>query len=100
MRGENKMRILKYYIPLPGIDIYIPLLSKVLSFQMQNGQPVLWVLADDNVTEDQKYLVHFRYIGTGQEVSKEMLNGKYIGTIQDGMFVWHLFEVNPIVENK
>lgn len=64
----------------------IPNDGEILSVQMQNGEPQIWVMveSDDYITQR-----HFRIFGTGHEVSGNL---KFIGTVHIETFVWHLFE--------
>lgn len=75
--------------PLEGFsaEIKMPAESEVLTLQIQNQNPVMWVEVDDT-----KPLVtrRFKVIGTGQEVPR---NSWYVNTFQDGPWVWHVFEV-------
>ncbi len=70
--------------------IEIPKGAEILSVQIQNGQmfnACIWVKVNpENELEKRKFVV----IGTGH--SFDDTNMKYIGTYQDGPFVWHLFE--------
>jgi len=61
-----------------------------LHFAIQNGQPCLWALVLPDSNEPAGKL--FQVFGTGHEIP---LPAKYIATTQDGLFVWHLFEVQP-----
>lgn len=92
------MKILKYRIPLNDvIVIEMPFYSKILSFQMQNSAPVIWVLTEHNSLETMKERIFF-IKGTGEDFNEDDRFIKYIGTIQDpnqihGLcLVWHLFE--------
>ena len=70
--------------------IEMPKGAEILSVQIQNGQmfnACIWVKVNpENELEKRKFVV----IGTGH--SFDDTNMKYIGTYQDGPFVWHLFE--------
>ena len=61
---------------------------RVLSFQIQNGEFVVWVEIDLKHTK--LYEVNFSVVGTGQGFN---LSDKefYLGTVQDGEFVWHAY---------
>lgn len=58
-----------------------------LTVQMQNGQPCVWAIVDPD-RPPKKYKICI--IGTGWECRK-IDASKYIGTVQDGMYVWHCF---------
>lgn len=90
---RNKMKIFKYEIPIAAsFDLQIPWGFTALSFQVQNGFPVLWAAVNENHT---KNTYTFKLVGTGQqfEFNELVLKKKYIGTIQLDDLVWHLFEV-------
>jgi hypothetical protein len=74
-----------------SIIIDLPADSKILSFQVQNGKPYIWVIVDPEKTLVSRY---FTIIPTGAEIEylSEVLI--YIGTIQmaSGAIVFHLFE--------
>jgi hypothetical protein len=54
---------------------------------MQNDTPTLWAEVDpDNATEERLFTI----IGTGHSVNSNFPN--YLGTIQDGNYVWHIYE--------
>lgn len=66
--------------------------AKVLSVQTQNGKPFIWAACEREAAQDFR---HFRVLGTGREVANdEWARLTYVGTWQDGPFVWHLFEEN------
>ena len=68
-------------------SIQIPMDSQILTVQIQNDEPYIWVKVNpENDVETRT----FEVVGTGH--SFDDTNMKYIGTFQDGPFVWHLFE--------
>lgn len=85
----NKPTIWKYQLPMePDFFIEMPVGGKVLTIQIQDKQPVMWVIVDpDGKTEHR----HFWWIGTGDS-SFHLTIDKYIGTIQIVPLVFHLFE--------
>ena len=83
--------IWKYQIPiangshtvtLPGVGV------RPLHVAMQGDIPTLWVEVDPDAykTWDIKY----QWFGTGHDIPG---NAMYVDTVQDGIFVWHLYEV-------
>lgn len=81
-------QIWKYKLDSVHNEIQIPLDGKVLAVQTQNEIPHIWVLVNsDNEVQTRTFTV----VGTGH--SFDDTNKKYIGTFQDGPFVWHLFEI-------
>lgn len=68
--------------------LVLPIGSKVLSVQAQNGVPTVWVLQQEGeAVATTEVLV--AVIATGE--SFEIENWNYIDTVQIGEFVWHVF---------
>lgn len=72
------------------IELELPKDAKILTVQVQHGDPCLWYACDPN---NEKVTRVFRLAGTGHAIT----NGgelEYIGTFQlaGGAFVGHLFE--------
>ena len=70
--------------------IEMPKGAEILTIDIQNGQMFnaqMWVKVN---TENEMEKRMFEVIGTGQNFDDT--NKKYIGTYQDGPFVWHVFE--------
>lgn len=82
--------IYKYPVPLTDdFTLDLPKGAKVLTVQMQHGEPQLWVLVDpENYTVKRS----FRLVGTGHSVPTVGI--WYINTFQldNGSVVFHLFE--------
>jgi len=84
--------IYKYRIPSTRCSMRLPKDATILSFQTQNGVPVVWAIIDtlEEITEER----NFRLLGTGRPIPEDVeLN--YIGTTQQSIeppLVWHLFE--------
>lgn len=68
--------------------IQMPADATILTVQNQDGDPHIWALVDPAKEMDARM---FTIVGTGQPFDDT--NTKYIGTFQDGPFVWHLFEI-------
>jgi len=86
---ENKV-IWKYSLPVKEYHlIKMPFGAKILSFQLQYGNPTIWVLV-----EPTKEIVErrFKLVGTGHDIVEG--GTTYIGTIKmlDDKLVYHLFE--------
>lgn len=80
--------IWKYEVGLGEINtLVMPEDAELLRFDMQNGAMCLWAVVDD---ANQRESRRFRVAGTGFEL-RDL--DRYVGTTQDGQFVWHLFEV-------
>jgi hypothetical protein len=80
-------RIYKYELK-DGRGVEMPIGAKILSIQNQNNQPYIWALVDTDAECDFRY---FTIVGTGHDFP-EADDFTYINTIQDGPFVWHIFE--------
>jgi hypothetical protein len=82
-------QIWKFTISFDG-EIRMPVGSRPLSVQMQNGQPVLWAIVD--IAND-KAIARFHVAGTGHDLPDNI--GRFIDTFQmeDGALVFHVFEL-------
>ncbi len=96
--------IYKHEVPLEGVfKLRLPKEAAILSFQCQNGVPVIWVMGETAHIEEER---SFRLFGTGHPIQNipkdEGLH--YIGTAQQSQMpplVWHLFEeVKNVQETK
>lgn len=81
------MRIYKYPIHLKKKSVFMPAGARILTVQMQGDTPTIWALVDPAKKPCDR-LIHV--FGTGWDIPKHI--DRYIGTWQDGGFVWHLFE--------
>lgn len=70
--------------------LVLPIGSKILTVQKQNENICFWVLQSPNhvPTEVRSILK----VGTGHSFD-DTNQYEYIGTVQDGVLVWHYFEV-------
>jgi hypothetical protein len=66
--------------------ITVPMFHKILTVQMQNGVPTVWVLVDPETEEIQ---VEFTIVGTGNPTDVSACD--YVGSVQERGFVWHVF---------
>lgn len=80
--------IYKYQIQSDEQKITMPAGASILCFQLQNTVPTIWAMVD---IEQPVEVRSFRIYGTGWEMD-ELMNLRYIGTIQSESLVWHLFE--------
>jgi hypothetical protein len=72
-------------------EIAMPEHADILTVQNQDGHACLWVMVNP---QNDKVKRRIHIIGTGHDMpSEETLS--YIGTIQQGIFVWHIFEDFP-----
>lgn len=71
-----------------GLDaIKLPKDAKILSAQMRCGELCLWALVEPLAVIE---LRRFKIYGTGAVIATDP--GKHVATVQDGDFVWHIFE--------
>lgn len=85
--------ILKYPLPLvPGESVGMPAGARILDVQMQGFRPYLWALVDEDAIGTPTARAIAVY-GTGAPIDGDP--GHYVGTFQDGVFVWHVFDCTP-----
>lgn len=88
--------IYKFQIPIEYFfEIEMPQYSKIVGFQLQNENPIIWTVCDaDLILVKRKFML----IGTGIEIPEDINVDfiDYIGTIQmnDAKLVWHLFDLH------
>ncbi len=81
------IQIWKYKVDVG--TIMMPKGAKILTVQMQNDSPHMWVIVDvDAELEERVFEIH----GTGHNI-RNIDEYEYIGTYIDNPFVWHLFEL-------
>jgi hypothetical protein len=79
--------IYKYPVPLSTEKpTRMPRGAQFLSLQMQNDIPCIWAIVDLSQPNEERPL----YWITGQPMPQGFHN--YVGTIQTGPYVFHLFE--------
>jgi len=61
--------------------------TEFIRFAMQNDEPHVWAIVDEENAMVSRTLQIF---GTGRTIPR---GAKYIGTCDQGAFVWHLFEL-------
>lgn len=78
--------IWKFVMPKPYCRIEMPIGAEVIRVARQGSAVCLWAIVEsDNALERRS----FATVGTGREIP---IDGRYLGTWDDGPFVWHLFE--------
>jgi hypothetical protein len=90
--------IWKFTIPKPKHDspvvsIKMPVNAEILTVQMQNDIPQIWAECNPKAEREERQFV---VMGTGwpnAEVVDLDEDFTYIGTVQDGAFVWHIYEL-------
>lgn len=88
-RRVFKYPILTPHSGSPVVPVEMPQGSRALEFQYQDGVPCLWAEVDPSRATERR---HFEIFGTGHLIP---LDAKYVGTVQDPPFVWHLYERWP-----
>jgi hypothetical protein len=83
--------IWKFNLTLTDLQyIEMPKAAEVLTIQWQNEQACLWALVNPNAEKETRY---FEIHSTGNPIlESDNRERKYIGTIQQLLFVWHVFE--------
>ncbi len=81
--------IYKYTLEIAGIQtLQVPAGARLLTAQMQGDALRLWAIVNpDNPPEHRTFLIS----GTGNPFPEG--TAAYIATVQQGPFVWHIFEV-------
>lgn len=82
-----------YKYDLPNVTntkfiLSLPKGAKFLCVQTQRDKPKMWFIINPDKPVEQ---VVFRVIGTGIDI-EDNFNDEYLGTFQEGPFVWHLFK--------
>ena len=80
--------IWKYKLSVGENEINLPSYNQILTVQLQNEEPYVWVLLDP---KEKTYPMLFDVYGTGHTIEDSQFK-HYIGTWQDGPHVWHLFK--------
>jgi len=70
-------------------QIKMPERAEILSVQMQGGVPCIWAQVDTDYDLETRL---FYIYGTGHRMD-DFAVMKFIGTVQEGQFVWHVFQV-------
>lgn len=87
--------IWKYPLQVIGEQlVHMPKGAKVLTVQVQYGEPQIWVQVDERaITEPRTFTTY----GTGESSHEGKDPGRYIGTYQlyNGAAVFHVFERTP-----
>ena len=92
-------QILKFKLEIISEQIIdVPQSAKILTVQIQNGIPVLWIIVKDGIVPYCKRQRKIVTYGTGHTLPErydepKYWKRKYIGTYQKGDFVGHVFEI-------
>ena len=82
--------VFKYTVPVfAGVSssLALPKDAQIIKVDMKGALITLWVIVEPN---NERVLRSFIVHGTGHAVHPK---GVYVGTVFDGPFVWHLFEL-------
>ena len=84
--------IFKYQISYSApTEIQLPMDSKVISADLDpHGDLCIWALVDPENTMIPRV---FMVVGTGWSMEDEIDNWEFIGTVRQGPYMWHVFEV-------
>ncbi len=90
----DKRVVYKWPLPSNGNTIQTIHMTKgscILTVQTQRGQAVIWASAAvrESETEPRRFAIR----GTGVVYDTEHMSDRYVGTYQEGPFVWHVFEL-------
>ena len=71
--------------------ITIPVDAEILTVALQDDIPCIWAMVDTEVPPE---IRHIEIFGTGNPIPFErgITNRKYIGSLHQNYFVWHVFE--------
>lgn len=75
--------IFKY--PIKSGSLFVPKNAEFLSVQMQRNEITSWWMVDPEALPEE---ILISVVGTGHPIRDE---GRFLGTVQDGSFVWHIF---------
>ena len=72
-------------------QLMLPFGAEILSVQVQHGTLCLWAAFPGD--PEPRVVREIEVVATGQPVeSFEKIDRKFLGTVQMGPFVWHVFE--------
>ena len=80
-------QVWKFQVGTAVTTIDLPRGAKVLHVGIQDGAVCFWASVTPTAIKQSR---QFKVIGTGQHYDREW---EYCGTVQDGPYVWHVFEV-------
>ena len=80
------MEIWKFEIRVGENRVSMPSGARVLTAQIQRGTLCVWALVDPSHSVES---VTFSVVGTGHEFNP--VGKTYVGTVQDGPLVWHVW---------
>ncbi len=78
----------KYAISSGVTRLEVPIGATFLHADVQGGQACVWAIVDPASGTETR---HILFRGTGYYIEHQIV--RHIGTMLDGPFVWHVFEV-------
>jgi hypothetical protein len=84
--------IYKYELKIVDLqEIELPVGANIISAQVQNGKVYVWAIVNTELTPEFRTIIIY---GTGNPMyGYSPTTHNFIGTVQDGQYVWHIFEV-------
>lgn len=83
------MQIFKYELPVEdNVTVSMPKDARIISAQSQRGAVTIWAEVEPDAPRVNR---RFRVVGTGHRFDGTGL--RHVGTVQAGLFVWHVYEV-------
>lgn len=74
--------------------VEMPVGAEIIKVDMQGANIVVWAIVDPEAPKQKRAII---VLGTGFErQNKEMASLKYLDTVFDGSFVWHIFDGGPV----
>ena len=91
---ERVKVVWKFPLPLQGgsTPVVMPWGAQVLTAQLQHDTIMLWAAVDP---DQRKVTRQFEVVGTGCPFRED--DKKYIATVQQDCWVWHVFEVVGVI---
>ena len=84
------MKILKFKLEITDEQaVKMPIQSKILTAQFQGDNLCIWAVCDLSLPQRYRY---FAVVGTGNPFYHK--KNTYIATVQNELFVWHVFEID------
>lgn len=82
--------IWKFAIPIDDVaEISMPAAAEILSIQMQGGMLTAWAIVHEGSENATR---RFYVVGTGNPLPTPAWSSRFLATVQDGAFVWHVFD--------
>lgn len=84
------MKIFKYPLDVNDNEIAMPIDSHILSVGEQDGRLFMWAMVNEESTAGIRKIT---VVGTGWELKNSMARRPFLGTVQVGAYVWHVFDI-------